>query len=208
MNRLTGVARFEQSIRNSRFIGICGPIGSEADATAFIDEHGVSGCRHVCYAWKLGERLRFDDAGEPGGTAGRPILAALEHFELDAAIVVVSRFFGGIKLGTGGLARAYGGTAMQALALAPIEPIIEHARLVCSVPFASAGELHSLAERHAASKIHEHWSEAGLELTLDLPLADLEAFRDELTTLTRGAAEVFDTACHQAGRIVRGTSNI
>lgn len=190
MNRLTGVARFEQSIRNSRFIGICGPIVSEADATAFIDEHGVSGCRHVCFAWKLGERLRFDDAGEPGGTAGRPILAALEHFELDAAIVVVSRFFGGIKLGTGGLARAYGGTAMQALALATIEPIIQQQRLRCTVPFASAGELHALADRHHARKLDEHWHEDGLALTLELALDDCEDFRNELTALTRGQVRI------------------
>lgn len=205
MNRLTSVGRFEQSIRNSRFIAVCGPISTEQCASDFIAKHGAAGCRHVCYAWKIGERLRFDDAGEPGGTAGRPILAALENFDLDQAIVVVSRFFGGIKLGTGGLARAYGGSAMQALALATIEPIIEHARLRCSVPFVSAGELHSLAERHGARKLDEHWHEDGLELTLDLPRADCAAFRDELTTLTRGAAAVIDATCDQAGAIVGGT---
>jgi len=190
MNHLTGIARFEQTIRNSRFIGVCGPVETEQDASAFIVGHSAPGCRHVCYAWKIGERLRFDDAGEPGGTAGRPILAALEHFELDQSVVVVSRYFGGIKLGTGGLARAYGGTAMQTLALASIEPIIEHDRLRCSVPFTAAGELHALAERHGAIKIEERWHENGLELTIDLPREQGEAFRNELTALTRGASRV------------------
>jgi putative IMPACT (imprinted ancient) family translation regulator len=190
MNRLTGIARFEQTIRNSRFIGVCGPVENEAEAAGFIAEHGAPGCRHVCYAWKIGDRLRFNDAGEPGGTAGRPILAALEHFELDYAIVVVSRFFGGVKLGTGGLARAYGGTAMEVLALAPIEAIVPMRRLRCAVPFASAGELHALAERVAANKLDEHWSGNGLELVVELPALAHSAFVEELTALTRGAARV------------------
>ncbi|PKL96376.1 MAG: hypothetical protein CVV18_01945 [Gammaproteobacteria bacterium HGW-Gammaproteobacteria-8] len=190
MNCLIGIARFEQSIRNSRFIGVCGSVEREDQAAAFIAEHGAPGCRHVCFAWKIGDRLRFDDAGEPGGTAGRPILAALEHFDLDRAIVVVSRYFGGIKLGTGGLARAYGGTAMATLALAPIEVIVPMQRLCCAVPFAASGELHALAERSGAVKIDERWSSDGLELTLDLAIADHDAFIEELSALTRGAARV------------------
>ena len=83
------------------------------------------------------EIIRFDDAGEPGGTAGRPMLAALDHHELDFSVVVVSRFFGGVKLGTGGLARAYGGTAMQAINNADLDPIIETVVLECLVPFNS-----------------------------------------------------------------------
>src|SRR6056297_563224 len=139
MNRICRVGQFEQTIRNSRFIGVCGPVDDEAAARAFITEHGAPGCRHVCYAYRCGDVVRFDDAGEPGGTAGRPMLAALEHWDLDRSVVVVSRFFGGVKLGTGGLARAYGGTAMETIGSATIEPIIETALLKCRVPFDSAG---------------------------------------------------------------------
>ncbi|MBL38116.1 MAG: hypothetical protein CMP07_06875 [Xanthomonadales bacterium] len=190
MNRITRVGRYEQTIRNSRFIGVCGPADDEAAARAFIAEHGAPGCRHVCFAYRCGETVRFDDAGEPGGTAGRPMLAALDHWELDRSVVVVSRFFGGVKLGTGGLARAYGGTAMESIADAGIEPIIETVMLECRVPFDSAGELHLLAERTGASKHDEHWDENGLRLVVEIDRDAADAFVEELTAVTRGESAV------------------
>lgn len=190
MNRISRVGRFEQTIRNSRFIGVCGPADDEPAAQEFIRNHGEPSCRHVCFAYRCGDTVRFDDAGEPGGTAGRPILAALEHVELDRSVVVVSRFFGGVKLGTGGLARAYGGTAMEAIANAVIEPIIETVVLECRVPFDSAGELHQLAERHGAEKRGERWSEIGLRLELEIARQTADAFMKELTTVTRGKSSV------------------
>lgn len=190
MNRISRIGRFEQTIRNSRFIGVCGPADDEPAAQEFIRTHGEAGCRHVCFAYRCGDVVRFDDAGEPGGTAGRPMLAALDHHELDLSVVVVSRFFGGIKLGTGGLARAYGGTAMEAIANAAIEPIVETVVLECRVPFDSAGELHQLAERHGAEKRGEHWSENGLRLELEIPRDAADTFVNELTAITRGESSV------------------
>ncbi len=144
----------------------------------------------MCFAYRCGETVRFDDAGEPGGTAGRPMLAALDHWELDRSVVVVSRFFGGVKLGTGGLARAYGGTAMESIADAGIEPIIETVMLECRVPFDSAGELHLLAERTGASKHDEHWDENGLRLVVEIDRDAADAFVEELTAVTRGESAV------------------
>lgn len=194
MNRLTGRAGFEQTIRKSRFIGVCGPSDSPEAALAFIAANGEPGCRHVCYAFRCADTVRFEDAGEPGGTAGRPILAALDHHELDRSVVVVSRFFGGIKLGTGGLARAYGATAMETLARAAtaeaIEPIIETIVLDCRVPFDSAGDLHQLADRAGATKRNEHWDPGGLQLKIEIERALAETFIDELTAITRGESSV------------------
>ena len=190
MNRITRVGRCEQTITNSRFIGECGPADDEAAARTFISEHGAPGCRHVCFAFRCGDIVRFDDAGEPGGTAGRPILAALEHWDLDYSVVVVNRFFGGVKLGTGGLARAYGGTAMECIADATIEPIIETVLLECRVPFDSAGDLHQLAERYDAAKHNEDWDEKGLRLTVEVERVSADAFIEELTAVTRGEASV------------------
>jgi len=186
MNRLSRIGRCEQTIRNSRFIGVCGPAADEAAAKAFIEQHGAPGCRHVCFAFRCGDIVRFDDAGEPGGTAGRPILAALEHWNLDRSVAVVSRFFGGVKLGTGGLARAYGGTAMEAIADAGTEPIIETCRLECRVPFDSAGDLHLLVERVGAAKLEEHWDENGLRLVVEIEKDGADGFVEELTGITRG----------------------
>ncbi|MEX0914737.1 MAG: YigZ family protein [Wenzhouxiangellaceae bacterium] len=190
MNRICRIGRCEQTIKNSRFIGVCGPADNEPAAQEFIRTHGEAGCRHVCFAYRCGDLVRFDDAGEPGGTAGRPMLAALEHFELDRSIVVVSRFFGGVKLGTGGLARAYGGTAMEAIANAVIEPIIETIVLECRVPFESAGDLHQLAERHDAEKRGEEWNENGLRLELEIPRETADTLINELTAITRGESSV------------------
>ncbi|MCA1777999.1 MAG: IMPACT family protein [Xanthomonadaceae bacterium] len=190
MNRIVRVGRFEQRIRNSRFIGVTGPARDEAEAREFIQAHGAPGCRHVCFAWRIGESIRFDDAGEPGGTAGRPLLAALDHHALDFSVVVVNRFFGGIKLGTGGLARAYGGTAMDAIANAVIEPIIETVVLECRVPFDSAGDVHQLAERHGAEKRGEEWNENGLRLEVEIARERADAFVDELTAITHGESSI------------------
>jgi len=186
MNRICRIGRFEQTVRNSRFIGVCGSADDEAAAKTFIQQHGAPSCRHVCFAYRCGETVRFDDAGEPGGTAGRPMLAALEHWELDRTVLVVSRFFGGIKLGTGGLARAYGGTAMEAIADAGIEAIVETTRLECRVPFESTGDLHQLAERHGAAKLDEHWDGDGLRLMIEIERKRVDAFVKELAGITRG----------------------
>ncbi|GAB4168252.1 MAG: IMPACT family protein [Wenzhouxiangellaceae bacterium] len=192
MNRLTSIARYEQTIRHSRFIGVCGPITSETEAREFIARHGEKSCSHVCHAWRLGERVHTDDAGEPGGTAGRPILAAIDHFQLDGAIVVVSRHFGGVKLGTGGLVRAYGGTAMQTLSLASIEAIVERRRIRLNVPFQAARDVHLLAERHDAIKLDEQWTDQALSLMLALPVDRVDDFVAQFNRLTRGAGQFIE----------------
>ena len=186
MNRLTGVATVEQSIRKSRFIGVCGPIDSAEDAARFVERHGAEGCRHVAFAWILGDQVRFDDAGEPGGTAGRPMLAALEHFELDRSIVVVSRFFGGVKLGTGGLARAYGGTAMAVLQDAPREAIVAMAERIVEGGFEAADALHRQVEELGGEKLDERWTPDGVRLHVRLPADSVSTLRRAVREITRG----------------------
>src|SRR3546814_1073968 len=81
----------------------------------FVAEHAVAGANHNCWACRIGQTYRFSDDGEPGGTAGKPILQAIDGHDLDGIAVVVTRWFGGILLGSGGLVRAYGGTAALCL---------------------------------------------------------------------------------------------
>lgn len=109
----------------SKFLGFAFHINDEADfaerAAAIAREHHTS--RHVCYAWVLGEqgeRHRAHDAGEPSGTAGRPILQHIQGARLTFTAVIVVRYFGGTLLGKGGLVQAYGGAARLALANAPV----------------------------------------------------------------------------------------
>ena len=103
--------------RGSRFLAFAFPVAGEPEfeerLLALRQRHPKA--RHHCWAWRLRDRHRFSDDGEPGGTAGRPILQALEAAELVDAACVVVRWFGGVKLGTGGLVRAYGGAAARAV---------------------------------------------------------------------------------------------
>ncbi|WP_010114879.1 YigZ family protein [Acinetobacter sp. P8-3-8] len=109
---------YEEEIKKSRFQAIAAPVENEQQVKEFLEKHLDIATTHQCWAWKIGHNVRFNDDGEPSGTAGRPILATIEGNDLTNTIVLVNRWYGGIKLGTGGLVRAYGGCAGQCLLLA------------------------------------------------------------------------------------------
>ena len=121
---LVAPVEFVQDIKKSRFIGKATPIASEDEAKAFLAIVSDPAANHNCWAWRIGQAYRFSDGGEPSGTAGKPILQAIDGQDLDGVVVVVTRFFGGILLGSGGLVRAYGGTAAQMLRAAEKREII------------------------------------------------------------------------------------
>jgi uncharacterized YigZ family protein len=128
MFQLVQPAAAEQIIKKSRFLAIAVPIDSEEDAKAAIAGHGHADASHNCWAWRLGAAYRFSDDGEPSGTAGKPILAAIDGQSVDKVVVIVTRWFGGVLLGSGGLVRAYGGTAaacLRAAGLVEMKPSVE-----------------------------------------------------------------------------------
>ncbi|KAI5669777.1 hypothetical protein M9H77_19630 [Catharanthus roseus] len=110
---------FAQEIKKSKFIAIAGPLFDQRAANAFLSEVQDPKATHNCWAYKVGDQFRSNDDGEPSGTAGKPIFSAIESSGIDRVMVVVIRHFGGIKLGTGGLVRAYGGVAAECLRTAP-----------------------------------------------------------------------------------------
>ncbi|XAR73473.1 hypothetical protein NMG60_11007447 [Bertholletia excelsa] len=109
----------EREIKKSKFIAIAGHIPDERSAQSFLDEVRDPHATHNCWAYKVGQQYRTYDDGEPSSTAGKPIYSAIESSGIDRVMVVVIRYFGGIKLGTGGLVRAYGGVAAECLKNAP-----------------------------------------------------------------------------------------
>ncbi|OCG22436.1 thymidylate synthase [Gilliamella sp. wkB108] len=113
-----------EEIKKSRFIVNAAPVNSAEQANNFIEQISDLSATHNCWAWKIGQQYRFNDDGEPTSTAGRPILSAIEGQDCDQVVVVVTRFFGGIKLGTGGLIRAYGGSASHCLQQAQLIELI------------------------------------------------------------------------------------
>ena len=113
-------------IKKSRFIGDGAPITSLGEATAFVEKVRARypDAGHHCYAWRLNagdDGFRVNDDGEPGGTGGQPILNHIDGANLRGVVIVVTRYFGGTKLGKGGLIRAYGGTAGDVIRNAEIK---------------------------------------------------------------------------------------
>lgn len=140
--------------KKSRFIGYIAPVCTEQEAAAFIET--IRAChreaRHNCYAYRLRQNnlARFSDDGEPSGTAGRPILEVLQREDLTDVCVVVTRYFGGILLGTGGLARAY--TQGCKIAVAAAEVLAMHPAVECTITadYGFYGKLQNLLPQYGA----------------------------------------------------------
>lgn len=130
-------------IKKSRFIGCIEPMADRAAAQARVAQLWSlhPGAAHVCWALLAGGQSAAVDDGEPGGTAGRPMLDVLRHQDLDGVLATVVRYFGGVKLGAGGLVRAYTDTVAQALLGAAKVPIQRMCALCCTVPYALEGLL-------------------------------------------------------------------
>jgi uncharacterized YigZ family protein len=190
MLTLAAPSAFEADIKKSRFLARAARADTREAALAFVTALSDPRASHNCWAYKIGPDYRFHDDGEPGGTAGQPILRAIEGQGLDHVAVVVIRHFGGIKLGAGGLVRAYGGTAAECLRLANRLEVRPRVAAVLTAPFELTGAVYPLLELHGAEKLEESYSEAGLVLRLSLDLGTLEAFRTALADATRGQARL------------------
>ena len=175
-------------VRKSRFLARATPIDSELAAMQFLrDVHDASASHH-CWAWRLGEAYRSSDDGEPGGSAGRPILAAIDGQGYDRVMVGVLRWFGGVKLGVGGLVRAYGGVAAECLRTAARVPLVRTIEADLACAFALSGGVHALLPAVAATKLGESFEADGLRLRLRLPASMVGELERRLRDLSRGAA--------------------
>lgn len=187
---LAGEARLQQEIRKSRFLAIATPVEDAETALAFFARVGTPDATHNCWAYRIGANYRFNDDGEPGGSAGRPILAAIEGQGLDRVAVVVTRWFGGVKLGVGGLVRAYGGCAAECLRLAEKRVVVERVPVRVRCDFATAATLYAKLREFEAARRDESASAEGVELHLDLPGERVSALAAFLRDLSRGRATV------------------
>jgi len=172
-------------IKHSRFLAQAAPIAGAADALAFIAGVSVADATHNCWAYRHGNEYRSSDDGEPAGTAGRPILAAIDGQGCDRVVVVVTRWYGGIKLGAGGLVRAYGGSTAECLRLAPRQPLIAMRRLCLTCPFDELGTVHTQLAAYTASKHDEQFDEHGARLTIELPADRVDSLKTQLRDATR-----------------------
>lgn len=177
---------FRHKIERSEFLGIAFPVETEESFFAELErvQKRHFDATHHCWAFRLftESRSRSSDAGEPSGTAGKPILAAIEGAELHDLGVIVVRWYGGVKLGTGGLSRAYRDTAAETLKLAkPVDRYL-YSRVRVIVPFESLNNVYRLIHSPDVLLAEEDFGERN-EFAFDVRLSSVEAFEKRLREL-------------------------
>ncbi len=178
-------AAFALEARHSRFLARAAPAGTAEAALAFLAEVRDPAATHNCWAYRIGAAYRSSDDGEPAGTAGRPILAAIDSQGCDRVMVVVTRWYGGIKLGAGGLVRAYGGAAAECLRTAQRIPLLAMRTLQLQAGFDDLGAVHAALAGFGAEKLEESFTADGLRLRVSLPADRADALRAHLRDASR-----------------------
>ncbi|MCF7886602.1 MAG: YigZ family protein [Candidatus Marinimicrobia bacterium] len=181
MKKVAHQTKFEQKIDKSRFIGYCFPVATRKEAEKYIEniekEHYKA--THVCPAYRiLGENevLSYNsDDGEPARSSGPPIESAIEGRELVNTLCVVVRYFGGIKLGIGGLIRAYGGTAGKVLDKAGVKKFKIKVTLNLSVPHKSYPDLLKALQKQQVD-FDQDYDQNGAIITVELPEKEIDEF--------------------------------
>ncbi|HEY9102815.1 YigZ family protein [Chitinimonas sp.] len=166
---LSGPGLSELDIKKSRFLGCVEPMADRAAAQRRVAELRAAhpGAAHVCWALLAGGQSAAVDDGEPSGTAGRPMLDVLRHQDLDGVLATVVRYYGGVKLGAGGLVRAYTDAVAQALLNTQKVERQVRVELHCSVPYALEGSLRrQLAAANATLLAVEHGSQVSLRFNV------------------------------------------
>lgn len=182
---LAATAEHAIEVKHSRFIAQAAPATTPEAAMAFLARNADPQATHNCWAYRIGAEYRSSDDGEPAGTAGRPILAAIEGQGYDQVVALVTRWYGGIKLGAGGLVRAYGGAAAECLRLAQRRALVVLCEVRITCPFDDLGNLHAALAVREAEKISEDFLETGVSLRLRLPATQLDALKNQLRDATR-----------------------
>lgn len=186
----------EDVVRRSRFITDLGRASTIDDARSFVEtvRGRDPGATHHCWAYVVGPpgstaRVGFSDDGEPSGTAGQPMLTTLLHGGVGDVVAVCTRHYGGVKLGTGGLARAYGGGVKHALAEVHTVQRVLRIPAVISIDYADIEAVRRLLDRTQAVVSDESFGE-DVRLECSIPAGDWTRFSDALGDATRGRAKL------------------
>ncbi|MFT7722460.1 MAG: YigZ family protein [Roseateles sp.] len=187
---LAAPARHELVVKKSRFLGCVEPCADRQAALARVAglraEH--PGAAHVCWALLAGGHSAANDDGEPGGTAGRPMLDVLRHQGLDGVLATAVRYWGGVKLGAGGLVRAYTDCIAQALLGAEKIERVARVELACGLPYELEGRLRRLAGQHGAELLDvTHAARVGMRFSL--PATARDAFAAAVDEVAQGRVD-------------------
>ena len=180
----------ETVINKSRFLAYA--VGAEdvAEATEFLNSIRKKhyDATHNCYAYIVGNNVKFSDDGEPSGTAGKPILNVLQQKGFCDIVVVVTRYFGGIKLGAGGLVRAYGGSAADLLATVPVLQLLKCVDVEVLVAYNALSAVVSVASKFAIKYTTDF--DSGVKVTITVKVDDVKALAKSVENTTNGKAEI------------------
>ena len=190
--------RAELLVERSRFIATVAAAATPEDAAAFVREVSAefADATHNCWAFVVGPpastgRIGLSDDGEPHGTAGRPMLTTLLHSGLGDIAAVVTRYYGGVKLGTGGLARAYAGAVNHALASVPRTERVSWALLDVRVDYGAVGGIQQLLTAFEATAVEQEFTDT-VRYVLQVPENRQAELRGALMELTNGRADFAD----------------
>lgn len=189
MYTIATIVNAELEAKKSRFQAIAVPVKSEQAVKDFLNAHRDQTTTHQCWAWKIGNNVRFDDDGEPSGTAGRPILAVIEGQELSNVLILVNRWYGGVKLGTGGLVRAYGGCASLAIQSAERIELIATQSVTLHCEFAELAQI-EYELRQLEIAFQAEYLADGVCITAEMTDDQIALINPFLQNLTRGREQL------------------
>ncbi len=181
---------YREEIRKSRFLAYAAPVANADAAMAFFAAHSDPLARHNCWAYRIGQAYRFNDDGEPGGTAGRPILQAIDGQACDRVAVLVVRWFGGILLGAGGLMRAYGGCAANCIRQGRLTPVVDIVEADFSCIFSELGLIRARLRDYETLINDEQFTAEGALLSMQVPRHRVAELARMLSDLSRGRASL------------------
>ncbi|AIT09247.1 ABC transporter [Candidatus Francisella endociliophora] len=185
-----------EPIKKSRFIAYLYKVESEQDALSYISELKAKfpDANHHCWAFSLikENKFRFSDDGEPSGSAGKPILSHIQGHDLTNVLVVVVRYFGGTKLGVGGLIRAYGQAAKEVLKLAEIIEVQPQSHIRIEYGYTETTNIEIIIKRFCAEVINQSY-DSNIVINVKVNSSDRLEFIQEVINITRGSAKVKET---------------
>jgi uncharacterized YigZ family protein len=175
-------------VKGSEFLAFAAKADDVKTALEFVQaiRQQRSDATHVCWAYKIFDQYRFSDDGEPGGTAGAPIFRALEGSGLECVVIAVVRYYGGVNLGAGGLVRAYGGTAAEALRIAERLEVHPRIRVSVQVGFEQMNALYKLLEDFDTTGREDEFTDQGLRVQWNALEIEVEPLRIAVRDATRG----------------------
>lgn len=187
---------FELKEKGSKFISYIYPLSSKEDAEIYLTKlrKKYFDSTHICYAFRLGDGIekyfRYNDDGEPGGTAGLPVYKEIAGSDLFNVLIAVIRYYGGTKLGTGGLSRAYGGSAKLALKNSLTKKTINRKKISLNIPYDFLGEMMKIIELYRIKIKKQSYNDKGISFELEIPFSEFIRSKKDILNRSNGKISI------------------